>query len=146
MCGLYSVCTKFRNVHIRYISNCRTYLPLHRRFVYLALRAQNWQNKHSLPILPKKSTEQNKLAPKINKNTQTFNRYNSAQTYKSKLTLIPRLKLQQTANRGCNNPQLFARCSKTRSQGVKLLQVPLSSSFPLIFRDKMEPTTSPGVG
>ena len=37
----------------------------------------------------------------------------------------------------------FTPVLKTCSQGVKLFQVPLSSSFPVILLKKIEPTTSP---
>ena len=44
--------------------------------------------------------------------------------------------------RGLQRPQtISSRCSKTRSQGVKLLWVPLEFSFPLIIEKKIEPTT-----
>ena len=46
---------------------------------------------------------------------------------------------------GCNNPQQFSPwCSKSRSQGVKLLRVPASSSFPFISVKKFKPTTYHG--
>ena len=40
--------------------------------------------------------------------------------------------------------QFSSGCSKTCSQGVKLLRVPLSSSFSLILTKKFEPTPFPG--
>ena len=57
--------------------------------------------------------------------------------------------LTQVLRRGLQQPpkQFLPWCSKSRSQGVKLIQVPSSSFFPLHFSEKnsnLPPT--PGVG
>ena len=54
------------------------------------------------------------------------------------LTLVLRRGMQQPPK------QFSPRCSKSRSQGVKLLRVPSSSSFPFILGKNFEPTTYPG--